>query len=176
MKKSAATLLTKQRFWEIIANSNQGETLADELRQLTKDELFGYVYWWDYFHRESYNQALWAVAYTVMGGCSNDGFDYFRYWLVSLGENTYISALANADSLCDAFDDCDYPENEGIAYIPMDVYEEKFNNDYYAEEATYDFGSRERPPLNFEWKEDDEDSIKKIIPNTFAKWWGNNHF
>ena len=33
-----------------------------------------------------------------------------------------------------------------------------------------------RPEIKFEWDEDDEESIKRICPRTFMKWWGNNRF
>ena len=69
MKKLAATLLTEERFWEIIESSNKGRDLESELSKLSEDEILGYKYWWFHFHRQSYNQALWAVAYVVLGGC-----------------------------------------------------------------------------------------------------------
>lgn len=30
--------------------------------------------------------------------------------------------------------------------------------------------------FEFEWEEDDEDSIRKVCPRTFDKWWGNDVF
>jgi hypothetical protein len=30
---------------------------------------------------DSYRAQLWAAAYVINGGCSDDGFDYFRGWL-----------------------------------------------------------------------------------------------
>ncbi|MGW6444490.1 DUF4240 domain-containing protein [Lentzea sp. NPDC055074] len=47
----------------------------------------------------SYQNPLWAAAYLVNGGCSDDGFDYFRGWLVTQGEETYTAVLADPDSL-----------------------------------------------------------------------------
>ena len=44
MKKLASTLLTEERFWEIIENSNKRRDLEDELRKLSEDEFFGYKY------------------------------------------------------------------------------------------------------------------------------------
>ena len=181
MKKVASTLLTEERFWGIIENSNKGQNLENELSKLSEDEIFGYKYWWAHFHRQSYNQALWAVAYTVLGGCSDDGFDYFRYWLLTRGKSVYMKAIQDADSLCDVFDnltDDEYPEWEEVSYVPNEVFKKKFNKDIY--EAEYaeniDYGEISLPKIKFEWNEDDEESIREVCPKTFDKWWDNDKF
>ena len=183
MKKSVSTLLSEEQFWTILEDSDRGKNLESELDKLTEDEIFGYTYWWNHFHRQSYNQALWAVAYVVMGGCSDDGFDYFRYWLLSRGKTVYIDAIQDADSLCDEFDklsEDEYPEWEEISYVPHEVFEKKFNKDFYdaeydAQEAI-DFEETPLPEMKFEWGEDDESSIRNVCPKTFDKWWGNDKF
>jgi hypothetical protein len=48
---------------------------------------------------ESYRSPLWAAAYTLNGGCSDDGFDYFRGWLVTQGRTAFERAVADPDSL-----------------------------------------------------------------------------
>jgi hypothetical protein len=49
----------------------------------------------------SYTAPLWAAAYVINGGCSDDGFDYFRGWLVTQGRDVFDQALADPDSLAD---------------------------------------------------------------------------
>jgi len=179
MKKVASTLLTEERFWEIIEKSDKGRRLGEELSKLSEDEIMGYHYWWLHFCNISYKQDLWAVAYTVLGGCSDDGFDYFRYWLLTRGKSIFYKAIENADSLCDEFDnlpDEEYPENEEVSYVSKEVFEEKFGKDFYDTEKLYDFGERGYPEIKFEWDEDDEESIHKVCPKTFDKWWGNYEF
>ena len=39
-------------------------------------------------------QPLWDAAYLINGGCSDDGFDYFRGWLVDQGRETFERCLA----------------------------------------------------------------------------------
>jgi len=34
---------------------------------------------------KAYTWDLWGAAYLINGGCSDDGFEYFRRWLVSRG-------------------------------------------------------------------------------------------
>lgn len=47
----------------------------------------------------SYRNPLWAAAYLINGGCSDDGFDYFRGWLLTQGRSVFESAVADPDSL-----------------------------------------------------------------------------
>lgn len=53
---------------------------------------------WDLL-AESYQNPLWAAAYLINGGCSDDGFDYFRGWLLTQGQEVYDAVLASPDSL-----------------------------------------------------------------------------
>lgn len=51
---------------------------------------------------ESYTGDLWAAAYIINGGCSDDWFEYFRSWLVAQGETVYTNALRAPETLQDA--------------------------------------------------------------------------
>lgn len=42
---------------------------------------------------------LWGAAYIMNGGCSDDGFRYFRDWLISEGKTSFNAALKDPDSL-----------------------------------------------------------------------------
>src|ERR1700731_1618466 len=47
----------------------------------------------------AYTWDLWGAASVIHGGCSDDGFEYFRRWLVLRGRDVYEDALADPDSL-----------------------------------------------------------------------------
>ena len=49
----------------------------------------------------SYRTRLWAAAYVINGGCSDDGFDYFRGWLIVQGRHVFEQAVVNPDALAD---------------------------------------------------------------------------
>jgi hypothetical protein len=49
----------------------------------------------------SYRTPLWAAAYVINGGCSNDGFDYFRGWLILQGREVFEHVVADPDALAD---------------------------------------------------------------------------
>jgi hypothetical protein len=55
---------------------------------------------WELLAR-SYRADLWAAAYIINGGASDDGFDYFRGWLIAQGRSAYEAALAAPDSLAE---------------------------------------------------------------------------
>jgi hypothetical protein len=49
----------------------------------------------------SYQGDLWGAAYLINGGCSDDGFDYFRGWLIAQGRDAYRRAVADPDTLAE---------------------------------------------------------------------------
>jgi hypothetical protein len=49
----------------------------------------------------SYRTPLWAAAYVINGGCSNDGFEYFRGWLILQGREVFEHVVADPDALAD---------------------------------------------------------------------------
>jgi hypothetical protein len=49
----------------------------------------------------SYKEDLWAAAYLINGGCSDEGFDDFRGWLVAHGREVVARAVREPDSLAD---------------------------------------------------------------------------
>jgi hypothetical protein len=50
---------------------------------------------------ESYRGPLWAAAYMINGGCSDDGFDYFRGWMIVQGHEVLERIIADPDALAD---------------------------------------------------------------------------
>lgn len=50
---------------------------------------------------DSYRAPLWAAAYMINGGCSDDGFDYFRGWLIMQGRTVFEQVVADPDTLAD---------------------------------------------------------------------------
>ena len=55
---------------------------------------------WDLM-ADSYRNPLWAAAYVLNGGCSDDGFDYFRGWLITQGRDVFERIVADPDSLAE---------------------------------------------------------------------------
>jgi Protein of unknown function (DUF4240) len=49
----------------------------------------------------SYRNTLWAAASLINGGCGDDGFEYFRGWLIVQGREVFEWSVADPDSLAD---------------------------------------------------------------------------
>ena len=102
-----ASEMPADQFWEIIGRAAQFdanptahiEALRAELRGQTSEKIKSFEVAFRRYLNKAYTWDLWGAAYVVHGGCSDDGFEYFRRWLISKGRYTYESALADPDSL-----------------------------------------------------------------------------
>lgn len=99
--------MTQAEFWEHIEKTRRAdpeahaERLEARLAKLRPAEILAFDRWWDVFSAQSYSWALWGAAYLINGGCSDDGFDYFRSWLILQGKRAYDAAVKNPDSLAE---------------------------------------------------------------------------
>ncbi|MFJ8011820.1 DUF4240 domain-containing protein [Streptomyces sp. NPDC096339] len=100
--------MDKQTFWKLIESARaQAEAEPEEVASRAAELLAALPeaeiakaqqVLWDLLS-ESYSAPLWAAAYVINGGCSDDGFDYFRGWLLTQGQAAFEAALADPDSL-----------------------------------------------------------------------------
>lgn len=81
------------RFWDMIDRARSGdngpqvvaERVYEQLTQLPPDEIASFGAMLDAKVDAAYMSKLWGAAYLLNGGCSDDGFYYFRGWLVAQG-------------------------------------------------------------------------------------------
>ncbi|NHZ36271.1 DUF4240 domain-containing protein [Massilia sp. CCM 8692] len=127
--------LEKNDFWTLIDASRlaadhdpeaQVDTLEGLLAELEADQIVEFDRLMVEHVNRAYHWDLWAAAYIIGGGCSDDGFMDFTGWLIGKGEQVYEAALRDADSLADvvgeADDEC---QVEGMLYAPGKAWEEK---------------------------------------------------
>src|SRR5207244_1156324 len=77
---------------------------------------------WEQMAR-SYQWSLWAGAYVLNGGCSDDSFDYFRGWLIAQGRAVFEDALGDPDTLVDVvIPGQDITECESMLSVAYDAY------------------------------------------------------
>lgn len=76
---------------------------------------------------ESYSWDLWGAVYVANGGASDDGFEYFRRWLIAQGEAAFRQVSADPDSLGEIVpeDREEALEFEQIAYVARAVWSKK---------------------------------------------------
>ena len=96
-------------FWRIIdraAETNDDpdahvQALHTLLAALPPESIVAFEMAFRRYLNDAYTWDLWGAAFVIHGGCSDDGFEYFRRWLVSRGHKVYEAALADPDSLAE---------------------------------------------------------------------------
>lgn len=122
------------QFWGIVARVH-AESAGDmerkcglfdaELRKLPLEELRSFEsHFIDNLDR-AYTWPLWAAAYIIGGGCSDDSFWDFRSSLISMGRETFERAVATPESLADMNYDAENAFFEGYQYVAGKIEEER---------------------------------------------------
>ncbi len=145
--------MTRDQFWQIIeataapTQEEQLERFKFELQQLSVPELTAFGRLFGELHYASYNWDLWTVAWLLQGGmCSDDGFEYFRRWLISRGRAVYETAVREPDALVEEITQTDDPGFETFAYVLSKCYGERVT-----EEWPEDRIPRPKEPSGGEW-------------------------
>lgn len=94
-------------FWEIIETARASAApgrpvhrcLARHLAALTEQEILEYQERFDEVHGALYRWDVWAAAYLIGGGCSDDSFIDFRAGLIAQCRDWYDQAAVCPDSL-----------------------------------------------------------------------------
>ena len=71
----------KKEFWRLIEKSrefDQSAWLTEELTRKGLDEVLDFEFLFQELMNASYQSRLWGTAFVLMGGCSDDAFDYFE--------------------------------------------------------------------------------------------------
>lgn len=177
-----AIILEEDDYWAIIEESleykdDQEEQLSfleEAVEALSPKEIVSFQAITDKFFLQSYRADLWCAAYVIKGGCGDDGFDYFRNWLISRGKVVYENALKNPDSLVDHIDSVTEFEFEEFDRICQTAFYRKLGIEMtdYIRVNKINLGISKRPELVFEWTEEDVSSIQRLCPRLFERFWG----
>ncbi len=128
-------------FWAIIEASRgkavsqdmQLAALKAKLAQLSPQGITEFAETMDGLLDASYSWKLWGAAYVMMGGASDDSFEYFRIWLVAQGREFFERAAKNPDAIADmlpaSFDEI--PEFEEMAYAATEAWEAKTGSEEF---------------------------------------------
>lgn len=142
-------------FWAIVHQSaddrqdNQERKLKAALSELNGDEVAAFDMTYRRKHKLAHHWDLWAAAYIINGGCSDDGFDYFKDWLISRGQSVFDAALSDPETLIGIATPWE-TDFEGFGYVATDVMEEK-NTEPPALPPELLYSA----PAGEEWDEDD---------------------
>ncbi|HKD26700.1 MAG TPA: DUF4240 domain-containing protein [Xanthobacteraceae bacterium] len=175
-----ASAMPADQFWQIIERAARSdhdpdahvEALRVVLRELCPEEIISFEVAFRRYLNQAYNWDLWGAAYVVHGGCSDDGFEYFRRWLISRGREVYEPALADPDSLAQ-LEVRPGPDGawefEEIYYVANQVFEEKGGEcdvrDYSEPEAGLDGPGPSGEPFK-----DDDEHLCRRYPNLWRRF------
>ena len=158
--------MSDKLFWKIIDETKaddqdtQSHQLKTRLKEVSKAQLLEFEAAYREKLRLAYNWELWAGAYIINGGCSDDGFDYFCDWLISRGQNVFEAALKNPETLVGEATPWD-TEFEEFRYIMIDVMEELHNGEFPTPNV-----SMPTEPSGVAW---DEGTVEDKYP-ALSKW------
>jgi hypothetical protein len=181
----AAFEMPADQFWEIIARAARFDdapaahvdALYAELRGLTVEQIKSFEVAFRHYLNKAYTWNLWGAAHVIHGGYSDDGFEYFRRWLVSRGRDTYEAALADPDSLAqlNARPGPDETwEFEEIYYVANRAFREKGGEgdvrDYSEPEAGLGGAAPSGEPFDDDTFDDDTLHLARRYPNLWRRF------
>jgi hypothetical protein len=162
------------------------EHVVTELAVGPDEKIFGHWQVQAQLERRAYDWRLWAAAYLIHGGCSDDSFSDFRAGLILHGRNVFERAVEDPDSLADlplvqtiaGSDDDDDQEIlffEDANYIAVRAYErhhEQTDDDHgfwAALEAVPDLDDGQpSDPTGELFDFDDDEQMRQRLPRLFA--------
>ena len=145
-KRLKNALLRKEQYNDICAaknfqyeiNQNYTRTLKNKLRSLYSREVKEFAVIFDKYKNAAAEDNLLRCAAAVMGGiCNDELYADFRHWLISQGEQTYLNALRDPDTLA-VLETNRYPYNEGFGNAANDIYFELTNKDLVFSESYFE--------------------------------------
>ena len=132
--------VNKDTFWELLAQAKArcGQDLdasalwlEGELLRMGPEQALNFDNIMHGYSSLAYKYGLWTAASVMLDRCNDDGFTYFRNWLIAQGKDVYLAALKDPDSLADV------PVYGGGRFEPLDylgasVYEQLTGKDPYS--------------------------------------------
>ncbi|MGD6818341.1 DUF4240 domain-containing protein [Metabacillus sp. 113a] len=185
IKKST---ITDDSFWSLLEQAKKkGEEQEEQLEWLVEhlskkplqdiikfDEIFA-----RYFVR-SCTSSLWAAACIIMGGCSDDCFDYFRAWLLFQGKGVYETAIHDPESMIPILKELEekgeMPQFEDLTYLGALAFEEKTGRDDTSYYELYDQLVADpcfEPEIELDWDEEDEKGLQIRFPKLWERYGEN---
>ena len=174
--------MSDDSFWALIGATavfesdpeRQLAALRDALAKLSVNEIEAYEVAFEEQLTRSYSWDLWGAAYVVHGGASDDGFEYFRCWLISKGRAVFEKVMENPDSLANMLPQTveGVLEFEEFAYVAREVWAQKTgrSGDDMPDAANLIYPGRE--PFGERFEEDPE-YLAKRYPKLWRRFGTN---
>ena len=180
--KPSNQMIDEDKFWAIIEKSlketnNQEDQeiyLISALEQVSPQEMLGFRLRTDKLMYDSYTSNLWCANYIISNGVADDGFDYFRCWLISRGKDAFYKVQENPEYLINLVEN--EPKTydfEGFWYVAMNAFKNMTNQELnpYLDYENFKTNDENYPILEFNWNVDEPKTMEKIYPLLFQKFW-----
>lgn len=179
--------MDEQAFWDMIDRARASakpfhQALIDDLAARGEQEILDYSDRFDDAAEALNRWDVWAAAYLMGRGCSDDSFMDFKAGVVAQGRDWYSRVVASPDSLAD------HPAVAGTVGRPWDnpLFCEKVN---YAAPYAYQRASgdgeafyeavadrdrdRTPPDMGEQFDFDDQDEMRRRLPRLYEVCLGN---
>jgi hypothetical protein len=166
-------------FWDMIERARGSakpfhQALADDLATCSEQEILDYQDRLDELRRALNRWDVWAAAYLINGGCSDDRFSDFRAGVVAQGRDWYARVVASPDSLAD------HPAvsaNRGaplfyeqVGYVASYAFARVAGNGeaFYEALGSRDHGDDDLTDLGEQFDFDDQEEMRRRLPRLSA--------
>ncbi|MBO9636116.1 MAG: DUF4240 domain-containing protein [Chitinophagaceae bacterium] len=178
-------------FWKIMdnafniggfENSLREDAILKQLISLTPSQIQDFEIIFQQMNQKASTWGNFAANTVIMGGSTDDGFYYFRCWLISLGQKNFEETLKNPDYLATL--DIPVEKSHGLAMAEFeelislsDQAYEKVTGKKPESDTTFPRDNAQRLGLFYdsgttmkgvEWVQNDE--LPKIVPNLCKKY------
>jgi hypothetical protein len=187
VRRDTLPAVTPDDFWNMIADARTvtgddddtaGEAIAEALVDILSnrpiDDIFTFQAHFDAASAALYRYDIWAAAYLIGGGCSDDGFVDFRAGVIALGKPWFDRVIADPDSLADhpaviGAAETDYDGAimaESVLYAASSAFENITGDAdaFYDDPRTIELVSDDDATLGAEWDFDDDDEMRTRLP------------
>jgi len=173
-------MLNEEQYWTLVDNSlkltqdqdQQGQYLISEIKKLTLHEMIGFNLRTAHLLNEIYTSEMWCAGYIMNNFCSDDGFEYFRCWIISRGKEVYYNAKANSDYLVNEVVEGRKWYEFGLFGVAADeAFEETTGKELldHIDYAHPRIAETFWEPIVFNWHPDNPESMKQICPKLYDK-------
>ncbi|GJF34650.1 hypothetical protein KNE206_73500 [Kitasatospora sp. NE20-6] len=164
-------------FWQLIDETRatadgdpdeQADAMVDRLVQLTPDDVVDFARLFEARFQRAFTTELWGAAHLLLGGASEEDFDFFRCWLIGQGREVYEHAVHHPDELADLLPDFDEEEDgdaEDLGYAADEAHEQLTGTPLPDLDLPPQDGP-EGPPLDF----GDDDVMAKYLPRLWERF------
>ncbi|NSC21302.1 DUF4240 domain-containing protein [Streptomyces albus subsp. chlorinus] len=128
--------MDETEFWELIDSARreadgdpdeQADLLVERLTRLDPEAVRDFARHFESRYNRACQWDLWAAAWILLDGASDDVFDAFRCWLIGQGREVFEGAAHDADALAELLEDFDQEldgDGEELGFAADEAYEQ----------------------------------------------------